>query len=358
MWDLCLHSTFIITSMLLIITNEADIHPNPVIDILLERGVPYFRLNTDKLLTDYDITYNISNDNYGFEIKYKRVNLSITDKQISCVWERRPMEPMATYDPIENEYLRKVVLDEADGFVRFLRYALTYNRDILWIGHPINERLGGSKILQKLVARDVGLSIPNTLFSNDFKSLKPFENKTLAIKPIASYDIPTDGGSIVFYVQKVDCEKVVELGEAAFRNTINFIEQYVEKDYELRITVVDGKFFTAKIESQKLDTDKGAVDWRQGYDHALRFLPTETPAELKRPCLDFLNYFDLKFGCFDFIRTTDNKYIFLECNTNGQWLWLEDEGLVISPALAELFIDQINSKGCSDASAESDSTQI
>ena len=31
----------------------------------------------------------------------------------------------------------------------------------------------------------------------------------------------------------------------------------------------------------------------------------------------------LNFGAFDFIVTPDNKYIFLECNPNGQWLWIE-----------------------------------
>lgn len=344
--------------MLFIITNEADIHPNPVIDILLERGIPFFRFNTDKLLTDYDITYNLSNEKCGFKIKYKRTDLSITDSQISCVWERRPMEPLATYDPIEDEYVKKAILEEADGFVRFLRYALTHDRDILWIGHPINERLGGSKILQKLVARDVGLSIPDTLFSNDFSSLERFKNKTLAVKPISSFDIPADGGSIVFYVQKVDCNKIIELGEGAFRNTINFIEQYTEKEHELRITVIDEEFFTARIESQKLTDDKGAVDWRQGYDHDIQFIPTDTPEELKRPCLEFLNYFDLRFGCFDFIRTPNGEYIFLECNTNGQWLWLEDAGLAISPALAEVFIKQISRKTGADVSASAGNTQI
>ena len=330
--------------MLLIITNEADIHPNPVIDILYKKNIPYFRLNTDKLLTDYDVTYTLSNDECVFELKYKRFDLSITSKQISCVWERRPMEPLATYDPIENEYARKTILDEADGFVRFLRYALTYNKEILWIGHPINERLGGSKILQKLVARDVGFSIPHTVFSNNIDAIRVLENKTLAIKPICSYDIPTEGGSIVFYVQKVDYDKVMSLGSEAFRNTVNFIEEYTFKKYELRTTVVDGHFFTAKIESQKMSEETGAVDWRQGYDYAIQFTPIETPPELKQPCLDFLNYFDLHFGCFDFILTPDNKYVFLECNTNGQWLWLEDAGLAISPTLAEIFIERINRK--------------
>ena len=330
--------------MLLIITNEADIHPNPVIDILLKQNVPFFRLNTDMLLTDYDITFGLSDKEYSFKIKYKRAEHSITDRQITCVWERRPMEPLATYDTIDDVYVKKTILNEADGFLRYFRYALTYNKEIKWIGHPINERLGGSKILQKLVARDIGFRIPDTLFSNEFNSLEVFRNNMVAIKPISSFDIPVEEGNIVFYTQKVEHAKIVELGEVAYRNTINFMELYVEKKYELRVTVLDGHFFTAKIESQKLTDEQGAVDWRQGYDHAIQFIPIETPDILKDKCVKFLEYFDLKFGCFDFIVTKEDEFIFLECNTNGQWLWLEDAGLDISTTLAQIFIDQIKKK--------------
>jgi glutathione synthase/RimK-type ligase-like ATP-grasp enzyme len=44
----------------------------------------------------------------------------------------------------------------------------------------------------------------------------------------------------------------------------------------------------------------------------------------------------LNFGCFDFIVTSNNDYIFLECNPNGQWLWIELEtGYEISKIIAE-----------------------
>ena len=33
--------------------------------------------------------------------------------------------------------------------------------------------------------------------------------------------------------------------------------------------------------------------------------------------------FNLIFGAFDFIVTPEDKWVFLEVNPNGQWLWLE-----------------------------------
>lgn len=41
-------------------------------------------------------------------------------------------------------------------------------------------------------------------------------------------------------------------------------------------------------------------------------------------------------GALDFIVTDDADWVFLECNPNGQWAWIEEEtGLPIAAALAD-----------------------
>jgi hypothetical protein len=325
--------------LLLIITNEADIHPNPVIDILSLKNLPFFRLNTDRVLSDYDIYYEITNTNTYFKIKYKNQLHSIDSTQITCVWERRPTEPLSTYDHFEDENVKKIILDEADGFIKFFRYSLD---NLFWIGHPIYERQAGSKILQKITAKSLGLSIPETVFTNEFSNLKLFEQREIAIKPISSFDLETKDGNIVFYTRRQNHHNLVELGENSFRNNINFLEEYIEKDYELRITVVKDECFAAKIESQQQSANTGLVDWRQGYDHGMSFTQIDIPNDLKEKCILFLKYFKLNFGCFDFIVTKHHEYVFLECNTNGQWMWLEEEAsLKISSKIASVFEHEI-----------------
>jgi glutathione synthase/RimK-type ligase-like ATP-grasp enzyme len=39
---------------------------------------------------------------------------------------------------------------------------------------------------------------------------------------------------------------------------------------------------------------------------------------------DLMCALGLTFGALDLIRTPDGRYVFLEVNPNGQWLWLED----------------------------------
>jgi glutathione synthase/RimK-type ligase-like ATP-grasp enzyme len=45
--------------------------------------------------------------------------------------------------------------------------------------------------------------------------------------------------------------------------------------------------------------------------------------------------FGLIYSSFDFVRTPDGEYVFLETNPFGQWLWIEDlTGMPISKAIA------------------------
>ncbi len=46
------------------------------------------------------------------------------------------------------------------------------------------------------------------------------------------------------------------------------------------------------------------------------------PENVQVFCRKVLKNYSLHFGAFDFIKTKDNKYVFLELNPNGQWLWL------------------------------------
>lgn len=327
--------------MILLITNQLDSHPNLVIEKLNAANVPLFRLNTDCLLTDYDITYYLSNDKTAFTIKYKNGSHTISSDDITCVWERRPMEPLYTLDSFEDKNVEKIVLEEADGFMRFFRYALT-GLDLFWIGHPINERRAQSKILQKIVAKQIGFNIPKTLFTNDYSTICQSDFNNLAIKPIFSDHIPyDDSGDLVFYTRRVSKQQIQDLGQPSFENTINFIEEYTEKSYELRVTVIKDECFSAKIDSQIQEEEEGAVDWRQGYDYNIKFSQTTIPETIARKCIEYLRYFDLNFGCFDFIVDKEGNYIFLECNTNGQWGWLEEEANIpISKKFTDVFTEE------------------
>jgi glutathione synthase/RimK-type ligase-like ATP-grasp enzyme len=128
--------------------------------------------------------------------------------------------------------------------------------------------------------------------------------------------------------------------EEAFSQTVSFVQEYVSKSFELRVTIVGEDVFTARIDNQELEEDKGKVDWRQGYDSGLRLSEFLLPETIKDKCLTLVHALGLNFGCIDLIVRPDGEYIFLECNPNGQWLWVELEtGMKISKSIARFLTE-------------------
>lgn len=321
--------------MILIITNKEDVHPDPVIEKLVSWGESVFRLNTEALLTDYQYCWLADASGCDFWMRCIPNGLEVRGSEITAVWDRRPVAPSEL--PLKNnDAIDKHNLTEACGFLSFLRY---YLKDIPSIGNIVNDRVAASKMLQYKVAAEIGLSIPQTCFSNQ---KEPFlklakQHESLLLKPIENSDIWLDKSELnyVFYAQKVPSNSVADVPEAAFTQTVTFAQNYIEKAFELRVTVVDSEVFACKIDSQAQSEDQGKVDWRQGYDYGLKHSIFDLPEEVSESCKLFLQKMGLRFGCFDFIVTPEGQYVFLECNPNGQWLWIELEtGLSISTAIA------------------------
>lgn len=324
--------------MILIITNKEDVHPTPVIEYLNTRNRPVFRLNTESLLTDYEVNWWSNDNDIDFRIKNIRNGLEVLGSEITAVWERRPVPP-AELKIHNHAEINKHNLGEANGFLSFLLY---YISDKFSIGHHLYDRSAASKMLQLKIARELGANIPETCFSNRKTDIITFakNHEYITLKPITADNLWLGGDDeYVFYSQKVKTSSLVEQMEEAFSQTISFVQNYIEKSFELRVTVVCDKCFACKIDSQVMDEQQGKIDWRQGYDHGLKHEIFDLPVSIQNFCKKFLSRMRLNFGCFDFIVTPRDQYVFLECNPNGQWLWIEQlTGMEISKAIAESLI--------------------
>ena len=108
-----------------------------------------------------------------------------------------------------------------------------------------------------------------------------------------------------------------------------YIQNYIEKKYEVRLTLVDNQFFGVKIIAGDL------IDWRKSYE-SNQYSIIEVPIAIKKQVANMMKAFGLHFGAFDFIVSKDEQWYFLEVNPNGQWLWLEKElNLKISDAIVD-----------------------
>lgn len=205
---------------------------------------------------------------------------------------------------------------------------------VRWV-NPLTEHFRATrKPWQLALAHAVGFRLADTVFTNNSQRvLAQFsQHSRLVYKTISSFIVPPD--EIIF---------TNEVSEADVRNSVDNIrlapgifQQLIEKDYELRVTIVDQEIFAARINSQK--SGETSLDWRRNQFESM-YEVADLDEDLSKRLLAFHAGAGLLFGAYDLIVPTEGSPIFLECNPGGQWLWLEMRlGLWVSEALAKLLV--------------------
>jgi glutathione synthase/RimK-type ligase-like ATP-grasp enzyme len=77
------------------------------------------------------------------------------------------------------------------------------------------------------------------------------------------------------------------------------------------------------------------ADWRRYDDARTSHEITTLPEQIAERCRRLTSALGLGYAAFDLIVTPDDRYVFVEVNPNGQYLWLEElTGIPISQAVA------------------------
>lgn len=284
----------------LIITSTYDLTVDYMITNFSNK-VNFYRLNTN--IFDY---YDITLTNEGFNIKCDE--WEIREAQIHSIYYRKPLLPsFSNYDESYKPFMAKELISFIKGKVN--------NFEGKVLSKPIVLEKGESKIEQLRVAQSLGMKVPESIITNNQMEAKEFirryDNKVI-IKPIKAGKI--DHGSIcdLFTTKLID----PSLEISNISETPIYLQKYIEKDYELRITIINGHIYPVRIDAEN------TIDWRESNDNN-EYRIVQIDESLKKFCLDFLSIYDLEFGAFDFI-VSEGNYVFLENNPNGQWLWLEE----------------------------------
>ncbi|MGH3751993.1 MAG: ATP-grasp ribosomal peptide maturase [Pseudonocardiaceae bacterium] len=208
--------------------------------------------------------------------------------------------------------------------------------DCLYVNHPHTAARAEYKPLQQAVAAQAGLTMPATLIGNDHAAAVVFAEAVpgpVVCKSLSSLVLGDESGApLITYTTRV---AVDDIDPDAFAATAHFLQSWVDKAWEARVTMVGRRPYGVAIHA---DSPAARVDWRADYG-ALRYSPIEPPAEVTAAMVRYLDLFGLSFGAFDFGITGDGQWLAYECNPGAQWLWLEHQtsiGIGISVALAEL----------------------
>ncbi len=313
-------------SKVLILTNINDPHADAVIKRIKNKQ-NVFRVNTDSILSTFDYEFSID-DLQGYS-KFTNPNgESINISEVSHVYYRRPEKP---HFPANDTFL-KIAVDEAWHGM----YHLLFNSfDKIWLGHPHKDKYASSRVVQLNLAKKNGWKVPATVISKDASTIRHFAHKykELALKPLGEKGAVFNEEWTPYFTSKVFSHELQEKSDEEISLTYNYLQAYIPKKNEWRITVIGDDVFPCILHSQA--SDEGKNDWRTVDYNSIVHEKGEISDQFKSELIQYLKTLEIPFGAFDFILTPEDEFVFLECNPNGQWLWIEElTGMPISQSIA------------------------
>lgn len=323
---------------ILVLTNSKDgEHSNVVITKLRNRGEKVFRFDVDKIGSSLKVELLINSGKFECTLFDENKNI-LRLSEVKSIWYRRPNRfNLNIKDPVQKNFCESELLDFLNG--------LWFSTDgVLWLNNPYNLEKAKKKVLQLNIAREIGLKIPKTLITNNSKRVEEFFmecNGKIIYKTMKEsflgyedkgFHIPTT------LLQREHLQKLILIS-----STPSLFQEYIEKSYEVRITIVGNRIFAAKIDSQS--NPLTSIDWRHpDLINKIPYEPISIPEEVTVQCHRLMDVLGIQFGALDFIVNKNNEYVFLEINPNGQWYWIEHlTGLLISDALCDILASGISS---------------
>lgn len=211
------------------------------------------------------------------------------------------------------DFLQRNVLDLADDFASGL-----------WINSPQAARAAESKLLQLKVAHEVGLLIPETTISNDANSVRELIKKCgkVVFKQFFDYMWRNTVEGKLYSSSPAILEAGTDLPEQSISLCPGIYQRYIDKAFDLRVTVIGDKIFPARLRR----TQKEAyVDWRPHvYSEDLVISEFALPGNVEERLRALMKRLGLVFGCVDFVSDHEGHLYFLEVNQQGQFLFIEE----------------------------------
>lgn len=295
---------------ILIIGDERDPHISAVIGHLERMNANVFLLNpADGNVGNISYTYS------PLRILFRHRGKSISHTDIDAVWWR--LKPNIRFHPqnIDEVNTSNFINREWQLSLEPLDYFL---QGCFWINKRSCDHMVRNKPFQLYQASVNGFTIPDTIISNNFDSIleRSASFREMIYKPLGYF---IAGPDKILFSNKLSAGELAESKENVAIAPCIF-QQYVDKDFEMRVTIVGKKVFAVKIYSQAGLNSR--FDWRRDQFN-LKYEAMDLDTVFREKLLQFHELLGLVYGAYDFIVCKDGQYVFLEVNPAGQWMWLE-----------------------------------
>lgn len=327
---------------ILVLSSASDQHVKAVAKELKALSKSVYCLPLDELLAKWRLQFELSQSGFSSTLKTDSIKIDGDDadivsatssldlKSIEAIWFRRPNALVAKQFP--EPWMKSFAQWESERALQAIWRILPCR----WVNHPASQREALYKLHQLEVARQVGLSIPRTLVTNDPQAVEAFYHRCDG-KLIYKL-IDENSSSFAPISEACPCIPTLPFRETDLKHikqvsfSLHLFQEHIDKQCDLRVTVVGRKIFAVEIESQK---GLGNIDWRLDYSVPMKVY--NLADQVSQRCFALLQKLGLNFGAIDLCLDKNGRYYFFEVNPAGQWLWMEIAlGIPVSSALSQL----------------------
>lgn len=306
---------------IVVVSHPGDPHATAVVDLLGADGHPTLLLDLSRLPEAGTLT--MGNDGTRSpRLTYRVDGRTVDLASARSVWWRRPQSPdvSASGDHDVRIFSANEWQEATGGLWQLI--------DAPWMNPPARDEVASRKALQLAVAAGLGLRVPRTLMTSDPDEARAFVSREGVGRTIFKTFSCTH--AIWRETRLVGEHEAANLDQVRLAPVI--FQEYVPAEADLRVTVVGDRMFPAAIHAQ--DTDY-PVDFRMSLGQA-RTEPATLPRAVTGRLRRLMTRLGLVYGAIDLRRTPEGDHVFLEVNTAGEFLFVEDlTGQPITRAVAD-----------------------
>ncbi|HEX2221328.1 MAG TPA: alpha-L-glutamate ligase [Candidatus Limnocylindria bacterium] len=308
--------------MIVVVSYPEDAHAARVIGLLHEEQHEVLLLNLADLPGGATVSIDYADPRQPV-IDYRREGMPPVDlASAAAIWWRRPQ--LADSSGVPDYDARMFTANEwneaANGIWHLCRGR--------WMNRPDRDEVASRKAYQLRIAAEAGLRVPRTLITSDPGRARAFIEAEGVGRTIFKTFSATHA---IWRETRVVTRDELEMLDAVRLAPVIF-QELIPAGVDVRVTIVGDRLFPAAIDARHSDYP---TDFRMSLGQA-RTEPTTLPDAVGRRLLAVMSRLGLAYGAVDMRRTPEGDHVFLEVNTAGEFLFVEDRtGQPISRALAE-----------------------
>lgn len=194
----------------------------------------------------------------------------------------------------------------------------------LWVNDPAACEAAQSKIVQLRAAYETGLGVPETVISNDAGMVRDLLRREgrLVFKQFQGGRWKSAATGELYSSDPVLLEKDSELPEEAIAICPGIYQQYIDKLFDVRVTVIGERMFPVRFWRKD---HTAYLDWRPHiYDEDMLMEEFPLSCALESQLRSVMHKLGLVYGCIDLVADREGVMYFLEVNQQGQFLFVEE----------------------------------